>query len=511
MARPIPEIELLPRDLDYIRASGRDTQTVLSQFNRFIGGFAPMKLVRPVSPDDGLFSVMDEKAYIVLYEQAAIQRRICKFVPASGAASRMFKLLYAYVTDASALSKPEVAKVEFLCENLSQLALYSKLKTSLARAGSDLDQLIQAKEYAAIINHLLHEEGLNYGQMPKALLAFHQYDGFVRTALEEHLVEAVHYSRSAGEKVRIHFTVSELHQEQVETFLKTVLPDYERRYQCTFDATTSIQQSHTDTPAVDLENNPFRDRHGNLLFRPGGHGALLENLNQIDADWVFIKNIDNVVPDRLKSETYHWKKVLGGILADMQQKIFSELDRLDETGAFSEGLRDFMESCLNITFPRGFAQNSEEQQIDFIRGTLNRPIRVCGLIKTTENTGGGPFWVEDQHGSISLQILETPQIDLDNPAQQSIAKQSTYANITDLVCGLKDYKGKPFDLLLFRDDEAGFITQKSLNGKPLKAMELPGLWNGAMAHWNTILVEVPGATFNPVKSIFDLLGPAHME
>lgn len=499
------EAHLSNEDRAYIERTGRNVGKVIDQYERFITGFSPMQLVKSVTPKAGLFHIEDERVYVDIFEKKAPHRQLCKFVPASGAASRMFKLLYAYLADSTNLTQKETTHVEHFCRQIAQAAFYKDLKEALEKNGYKLSELIRERQYSVIIRHILTREGLSYGSMPKALLAFHQYDDHVRTALEEHLVEAVHYCQSDTGIIPLHFTVSAQHQSLIEGYLKAVIPMYEKRFRCTFHVTTSIQQASTDTPAVEMSNQPFRNENGELLFRPGGHGALLENLNRLEADWVFIKNVDNVVPDHLKAETYHWKKVIGGVLADAQEQVYRGLERLDTGGSISVELLSFMKVQLNIAFPEQFEYLSEEEQNAFVYNSLNRPIRVCGIIKTVENTGGGPFWVKNEAGKLSLQIVETAQIDLDNPNQKAIVSTSTYANITDLVCGLKDYQGKPFDLLQFRDDEAGFITPKSLNGKPLKAMELPGLWNGAMADWITILVEVPGSTFNPVKSVFDLL------
>lgn len=497
-----------PQDLQQISQSGRDLGAVKVQLDRFQNGFPPIKLVRPITAKDGLFPMdkQAEAAYIKLFEEAASSHQVCKFVPASGAASRMFRTLFAFVADPEGLEDSQKEEVAFVCKNLSKFAFYPALKASLTKAGNDVEELISNQKYDAIIRHLLSESGLNFGKIPKALLPFHRYDGFVRTALEEHLVEAAHYCVSKGNQVNLHFTISEQHQNWVKAHLAAVVPAYEQQFGVQFNIETSIQHPKTDTLAVDLKNHPLRDENGKLIFRPGGHGALLENMNHLEADWVFIKNIDNVVPDNWKASTFHWKKVIGGVLVSFQQKIFSWLHRLDEEGLSAEKeLIRFMQKALGIGIVPGYESWEDEKRLAYLRSKLNRPIRVCGIISTDENTGGGPFWVQDEDRSISLQIAETAQIDLSNPDQKHIAEQSRFANITDLVCGLKDYEGNSFDLPAFRDDNTGFITGKSLNGKDLKALELPGLWNGSMADWHTLLVEVPVATFNPVKSVGDLL------
>ena len=500
-------------DLSQIRQSGRDIEDIQRQLARFVEGFPPLTLIRPIKSQDGLFNLQGQEgadAFIQLFEQKSPHHKVCKFVPASGAASRMFKTLYAFISTPDQLDDTQKKEVEYVCGNLPKFAFYPELKRSLMAEGHDLAALIREKAYEFILTKLLTKEGLNFGQMPKALLPFHSYEGFVRTALEEHLVEAAQYCKSAENQVSVHFTVSEQHQALVQGFLTETVPAYEQAFQCTFHLDTSIQHASTDTLAVGIENQPFRDANGQLVFRPGGHGALLENLNGIDADWVFIKNIDNVVTDTWKAETYLWKKLIGGALILFQNEVFYWLDHLDEEGLTSEEeLLTFMQETLSIGFPAGFTDWNSEKRLAYIRRKLNRPIRVCGVIQTDENTGGGPFWVKNRDGSMSVQIVETAQVDFSDPQQKAIAKQSHYANITDLVCGLKDYQRNKFDLLEFRDDQTGFITQKSLNGQPLKALEHPGLWNGCMADWITLLVEVPTATFNPVKSVTDLLEPMH--
>lgn len=498
------------QDRSWIESSGRQLSEVCKQLQRFSSGFPPLRLNRAVTEGDGIFPKLSSKEaawYSSIYEQESKKRTVCKFSPASGAASRMFRSLYAFMATPNQLSAKQQAEVEQVCLNVSDFAFFDALKDSLANAGKSVEELIELQEFGQIIEHLLSDEGLHFGQLPKALLPFHRYDGFTRTALEEHLVEAALYCQSNGEKVNVHFTVSAEHQAQFDQKIQALLPDFEAVFSCTVNISTSLQLPETDTLAADLSNQPFRDEADQLVFRPGGHGALLENLNRIQADWVFIKNIDNVVPDSQKAATIRWKKILGGILAYYQDQTFRWLRRLDLEEAFLEGeMIAFMAKELSIGFPSDFEAWETDVRLGYLYDKLNRPIRVCGVIRTDENTGGGPFWVEGKDRSQSIQLVETAQIDLEDPLQRAVASQSRFANITDLVCGIRDYQGQPFDLLQYRDEDTGFITQKSLNGRDLQALELPGLWNGAMADWTTILVEVPLSTFNPVKTVVDLLG-----
>ncbi|MFK7970128.1 MAG: DUF4301 family protein [Bacteroidia bacterium] len=477
---------------------GISLDDVQLQLKRFKAGFPELKLEHAPGPVDGILQVDAAMAqgFIASFDDLAPSQDVCKFVPASGAASRMFRLFFAYLKQPDSLSDSEKEKVQQICQSLPRFALFPVLKAKLA----DVEALLAKAEYDKVVEVLLSE----FANLPKALIPFHRYEGFSRTALEEHLVEGAYYCRDKSRLVRLHFTVAEQHQALFEQTLQALLPAYEKRYQCRFLVETSIQNPATDTLAVDMDNQPFRQENGTLLFRPGGHGALLENLNKLDADIVFIKNVDNVLPEYNQQETWHWKKILGGLLLETQQQLFDWQNALDQQEDIPEALIDFLEKKAGLRLSEAFSSWEIAEQKAYIHRKLHRPLRVCGVIRTEEQTGGGPFWAAENDGSQSLQLVETAQINLENSSQKAVASQSTYANITDLVCGLKDYQGKPFDLLQHRDDDAGFITEKSLNGRPLKAMELPGLWNGAMADWNTVIVEVPGSTFNPVKRLEDL-------
>jgi len=352
--------------------------------------------------------------------------------------------------------------------------------------------------------NMLKAEGLNYGQLPKGLLLFHKYPEGARTPMEEHLVEGALYAASNGE-AHVHFTVSHEHMELFKQKVAEKADSFAKKYGIKYDITFSEQKPSTDTVAANPDNTPFRNDDGSLLFRPGGHGALIENLNEIDADVIFIKNIDNVVPDRLKPETVEWKQVIAGVLVTLQKQAFEYLKVLD-AGATEEQLKEiakFVSECL--------CTDAKDRKVDasYLREKLNRPMRVCGVVKNVGEPGGGPFLTYNQDGTVSLQILESSQIDTNNEAYMKMFTQGTHFNPVDLVCAVKDYKGQPFDLPQFVDKTTGFISSKSKAGKELKALELPGLWNGAMSNWSTVFVEVPLGTFNPVKTVNDLLRDQH--
>ena len=373
-----------------------------------------------------------------------------------------------------------------------------------------MDALIEEGEYKAVVANMLGEEGLNYGQLPKGLLQFHSYEDCARTPVEEHLVEAALYASSQG-KADVHFTVSSEHRQLFRELTDRVLPDVSSRYNIEYNVSMSEQKPSTDTIAANMDNTPFRTEDGKLLFRPGGHGALIENLNDLKGDVVFVKNIDNVVPDRLKADTVRWKQVIAGVLVDVQKQTFAYLNLL-ESGKFThddlEEIIRFLRHTLNTDVP-GLKDMEDAELHVFLKNKLNRPIRVCGVVKNVGEPGGGPFLAYNPDGSVSLQILESSQIDQNNPEYMKMFTQGTHFNPVDLVCAVRDYKGDKFNLPDYVDPATGFISYKSKGGRELKALELPGLWNGAMSNWNTLMVEVPLSTFNPVKTVNDLLRPQH--
>jgi len=499
------------KDLKRIRDEGLSKREVMSQLKIFKRAFAPIKLKRPCTVGDGIIVIpdTDRKSLITNYNEASQQRKIIKFVPASGAASRMFRDWFRYAEMKDFNTGQSGA--DFM-ENLTQFAFYDDLQKSISENGDNITSLITNRQLQNILEYVLTLKGLNYANLPKALIKFHSYPNRNRTPLEEHLVEAALYVQDASHICRIHFTVSNEHKADVENYLSKVMKYYEGKYGVKYDLSLSVQLSSTNTIAVDMSNNPFRDNEGKLVFRPGGHGALLKNLNSIDGDIIFLKNIDNVVPDRLKPATVLHKKILGGYLVQLQEEIFANLRLLVEEQADNETLYRIARFCneqLFIDLPRSFEILSTSQKIDIMIDKLNRPIRVCGMVKNEGEPGGGPFWIEENQ-TLSLQIIEQAQVDLESYEQKRIWNSSTHFNPVDLVCGVKDYRGQKFDLEKFVDKNAYIISQKSWKGRSLKALELPGLWNGAMARWNTVFVEVPTVTFNPVKTVNDLLRKEHM-
>jgi len=507
-------------DLRQIEKKGMKVDEIQKQLDYFVKGFPYLQIASAATPQNGIIQLDQASVdrYVSQYEKLLSYRTPLKFVPASGAASRMFKALFAFMEeyDGSAeayntfLSDQGTQSMYTFFTRLQDFAFYDDLKASISHESS-LGELLLQKNFSEILRYLLTEKGLNYGQLPKGLLKFHPYGEITRTALEEHLVEGAIYSKDAGQVVRLHFTVSPEHQEKFSQLVEQVRSTYESAYDVTYEISFSQQLPSTDTIAVDLENEPFRNSDSTILFRPGGHGALLYNLNQIDADIVFIKNIDNVVPDHLKQETYRYKKALAGILFTYQQRIFHYLEKLNGSypGQYITEVENFLEKELCVLPPEGYTHYEWEDKLNYLVNKLNRPLRVCGMVKNEGEPGGGPFWVKNSDGTTSLQIVESAQIDTHNPEQLAIMQNATHFNPVDLVCALKDHEGNTYDLLDYRDPETGFITQKSKDGKDLKAQELPGLWNGSMAFWNTLFVEVPIITFNPVKTVHDLLRPQH--
>ncbi len=381
----------------------------------------------------------------------------------------------------------------------------------MALEGEDIECCIRERRCGDILDFILTSRGLDYARLPKALLKFHAYPGHSRTALEEHLVEAIRYVRDAANTCRIHFTVSEEHESLFENLLSRVSGDYENLFGVRYEVNVTKQHHSTDTITCDMENRPFRGRSGEIIFWPGGHGALLKNLNAIDGDIIFIKNIDNVVPDRLKDTTLLHKKILGGYLVGLQDEIFRNLSLLSGKQVEEELLSKVVRFCqekLFLSIPDELWNESMSAKREHLFRILNRPIRVCGMVKNEGEPGGGPFWVEE-NGIWSLQIVEQNQLDLDSEEQNDIWKSSTHFNPVDLVCGVRNYRGEKFDLNRYVDMDAIFVSKKPYEDRELKALELPGLWNGSMAFWNTVFLEVPLETFNPVKTVDDLLRKAH--
>ena len=503
---------LTEADKAQLIAKGISEAQITQQLQDFQTGFPFLKLEGAAAIGKGIIAVDEkaEKQYIKAWERYKAQgHRVTKFVPASGAASRMFKDMFEFLDADYDVPTTKAEKQYF--EGIHDFAFYQALDDAcMVCEGKGVDALIDEGDYKAVVRCMLSSEGLNYGQLPKGLLQFHAYDEEVRTPLEEHLVEAALYAQSCGE-CDVHFTVSTEHRELFEALVERILPEYEKQYGVRYHVSFSEQKPSTDTVAANMDNTPFRTEDGKLLFRPGGHGALIRNLGDLESDVVFVKNIDNVVPDKLKPVTVTWKQVIAGVLVETQQKAFDYL-RLLDTGSYShaqiEEMIHFVRHELYTDIP-GLKNMEDAELVTYLRGKLNRPMRVCGMVKNVGEPGGGPFMAYNPDGSVSLQILESSQIDKNNPAYVKMFTAGTHFNPVDLVCGIRNYKGERFDLTQYVDPATGFISYKSKNGKELKALELPGLWNGAMSNWSTIFVEVPLQTFNPVKTVNDLLRPEH--
>ncbi len=508
-------------DVRQIISKGLTPEIVELQIKNFIDGFPYMDIMGPARLNYSIKSFNNTriKELIKTFNDRSAEKKIVKFVPASGAASRMFKNLFVFMKEAETVDqqKPLLDKEEYkgvlkFFKNIHKFAFTDDLKEELKKDKLILDELLTEHQYAKVLEYLLTDKGLDYGKQPKALIRFHQYDDHNRYALEEQLVEGVYYAKDSNNRVHIHFTVSPEHHEDFKDAINRLLPAYEEHFGVNYDIGFSEQDSSTDIIAVDMENKPFRNEDGSLLFRPGGHGALIGNLNEIYGEIVFIKNIDNVVPDHLRDTTYIYKKVLGGYLLELQEKTFSYLKELNENpeNVNLEEVRLFIQDTLGYQFMDAqFESLRRVEKVDLLFDKLNRPIRVCGMVKNQGEPGGGPFCIRNRDGALSMQIVEKAQIDTKKEDQRNYLESSTHFNPVDIVCSTRNFKNEPFDLTDFIDKSTGIITHKSQNGKKLKAQELPGLWNGAMADWNTAFVEVPIVTFNPVKTVNDLLRKEH--
>ena len=499
-------------DILQIEQKGMSLAQIEAQLACFRNGFQFLKLKRAAAVGEGIVRPTEDEAEAYIQDWNDYKEEghaITKFVPASGAASRMFKNMFEFLNAEYAVPTTEFEKVFF--GKIHNFAFFDALNDAcFLNEGKGVDALMEEGNYKAVVENMLEEKGLSYGQLPKGLLQFHAYDDCAKTPVEEHLAEAALYASSRGE-AEVHFTVSSEHRELFQKLINRVLPEAEGRFKIKYKVSMSEQKPSTDTIAVNMDNTPFRTEDGRLLFRPGGHGALIENLGDMESDIVFIKNIDNVVPDRLKDDTVFWKQVIAGVLVRAQKQVFDYL-RLLDSGRYShediEEIIRFVRHTLYCDVP-GLKDMEDAELCVLLRQKLNRPIRVCGVVKNVGEPGGGPFLAYNADGSISLQILESSQIDQNNPEYVKMFTKGTHFNPVDLVCAIRNYKGEKFNLCDFVDEQTGFISYKSKDGKELKALELPGLWNGAMSNWNTIMVEVPLSTFNPVKTVNDLLRPQH--
>jgi len=513
---------LTESDVKQLESLGISPEAVEGQIETFQRGFKATRLVRPATVGDGILGLSGEESARLSSTWSEIPRgRAMKFVPASGAASRMFKMLLSFKSEGplrrdeierrAAQKDGEYSDLLRFMDGIRKFAFFEDLETVMARHGIDADEKIRHGHFEEILGFLLNPEGLGAASLPKGLIPFHRYKDGNRTPFEEQLVDAIHTVRDGEGRVRVHFTVPEEHREAIRMHLESVRKKHEKAG-TEFLLDLSVQKHSTDTVAVDMGNRPFRDKQGKLVFRPGGHGALLENLNDLHGDIVFIKNIDNVVPYELKGPVIQYKRVLGGLLVRTEKAVHAyarELQRGIPGDALLAEIESFVIDTLGHRPPPSLDRDSRQARHGFLLSSLNRPIRVCGMVRNQGEPGGGPFWVQGEDGALSLQIVESSQVNMGLEEQEQIWKSSTHFNPVDLACSLRDFEGKPFHLPDYRDPDTVFISRKSKDGRELKALELPGLWNGGMAYWTTLFVEVPIETFNPVKTVLDLLRSQH--
>ncbi|PXY38940.1 DUF4301 domain-containing protein [Flavobacterium cheongpyeongense] len=483
-------------------------------------GISKCNLIRPATINNGILSLSnaDFKHQAAFFDKNKGCFKICKFIPASGAATRMFKFLIAFLnnydiekeTINSYINRNKDNDLSIFIVGMDKFPFFEAVYEKLKEIYPDFDALDRDHKNYYFIKLLLSSEYFDFANKPKAVIPFHKYKTHIATPIEEHLNECVHYAET-NKISNLHFTVSEAHQQLFESAIAEVREKVESESGTQINISFSYQNKQTDSIAVDIKDNVFRSQKGSFIFRPGGHGALIENLNDIDADIIFIKNIDNVIQDKIVKTTLY-KKALAGILIEFQQKVFGYLDAIEKQQIKEQDVEeivDFLMQKLTIEMTPNFNKFTFENKITKIKELLDRPIRVCGMVKNEGEAGGGPFWIRNEKGEISLQIVESSQVDLSNKKQKTIMEDSTHFNPVDLVCGTKNYKGEKFNLPDFVDHKTGFIVEKSAEGKIVKNYELPGLWNGGMSNWLTIFVAVPLITFNPVKTVNDLLKPAH--
>lgn len=505
-------------DFVQICEHGISLENIQNQLNIFKNGISKTVLVEPANVFKGILKLSEvefqQKANFFDANKSTLKLK--KFVPASGAASRMFKFLNTFLNEFDIenesinayINRKKDSELSIFIVGLEKFPFFKAVDKKLKEVFPDFDNLGRDYKNYYFIKLLLSSDYFDFANKPKGVLPFHKYKTHIATAIEEHLYECAYYSSSNGSSY-LHFTVSEAHQNQFESIVNAVKSTVENESKTKINSSYSYQNKSTDTIAVDSNNNPFRDENGKLVFRPGGHGALIENLNNLEADIIFIKNIDNVIQNHIERIALY-KKALAGILVELQQQIFKYLNEIENANENTlDEIIAFSKNNLNIEILEDFQKYTLEYKINYLKSVLDRPIRVCGMVKNEGEPGGGPFWVLDSKGVVSLQIVETSQIDLANANQAKILADATHFNPVDLVCGIRNYKNEKFDLTRFVDHNSGFIVHKNKNGAPLKGYELPGLWNGAMAKWITVFVEIPLMTFNPVKTVNDLLKPAH--
>jgi len=514
------EHDFSSNDFVQIYNRGISFATILKQLKSFKRGIAKSNLIRPATVNDGILSLSDEEFQqkALFFDQQKDKFKIKKFVPASGAATRMYKFLTAFLNDFDItretinayINRKNDKELAIFIVGMEKFPFFETVDKKLREIYPEFETLERDYKNYYFIKLLLSPDYYNSANKPKAVLPFHQYDTHIANPIEEHLNECVHYASSKNVS-NLHFTVSEIHQNLFEVAVDEIKEKIEKPSGIKIDIGYSYQNKSTDSITIDEKNKLVKDKNDNLVFRPGGHGALIENLNNLDADVIFIKNIDNVIQNHIDQITLY-KKALAGVLVEMQQKVFEYLRLIDQERIKEDNIEEilhFLEKSFSVEMTADFNKFTFENKVSKLKELLDRPIRVCGMVKNEGEPGGGPFWVMNKKGIKSLQIVETSQVDLEDKKQEKILAEATHFNPVDLVCGIKNYKDEKFDLLQYLDREAGFIVEKSVEGKSVKNYELPGLWNGSMANWLTVFVAVPLITFNPVKTVNDLLKAAH--
>ena len=507
-------------DFEQIKSLGISLDKIEGELLLFQLGIPKIMLEKPAKIDDGIVKLSHDEfqKHAHFFDAKKQDLKLKKFVPASGAASRMFKFLNEFLNDFdhenetinAYINRKKDKNLPIFLAGIEKFPFYDEVKAKVKALYTDYYSLESHEKSYRFIKAMLAPEHFDFCNKPKGILDFHKYETEIATPVEEHLNECAFYA-SSNSVSHLHFTVSDHHEDLFQTIIDRVKHKVEEKSKTTLNVSYSHQDKSTDTIAVTPSNEPFRNDNGQLVFRPGGHGALINNLNNLDADVIFIKNIDNVIQNHIQ-ETTLYKKALAGVLLNLQQQIFNILKAVENDEIAEKHIPeviDFMEQKLNIDVLEDFYKYTIENKLELIKNKLNRPIRVCGMVKNEGEPGGGPFWVKSYKGNVSLQIVESSQVDTHNAEQAAILAKATHFNPVDLVCATKNYCGEKFDLKNYVDQSTGFIVSKHKSGRELKGYELPGLWNGAMAKWITVFVEVPLVTFNPVKTVNDLLKPAH--
>ena len=518
----VKEMGLSSLDFVQIYQHGIPVENIKRQLAIFKNGIPKMQLISAATFNKGIvkFSEKEFSEKAAFFDQEKSKFKLLKFVPASGAASRMFKFLSVFLSDFKIgeetinayINRKKDTDLAVFIVGMNKFAFFKTIDEQLKKVYPGFDRLDRDYKNYYFIKMLLDPQYFDFANKPKGILPFHKYYANIASPIEEHLYECGYYASSNG-KSNLHFTVSKEHQSDFQEIIKKTLERVETETKNSVDISYSYQKKSTDTIAVEETNAVFRNNKGDLVFRPGGHGALIENLNALDADIIFIKNIDNVILHNNDAIALY-KKGLAGVLLEVQSQVFDYLNVIDSGKIDANKVAEiaaFLDDKLNVKLPENFGSFTFENQITAIKNTLDRPIRVCGMVKNEGEAGGGPFWVKDENDKVSLQIVETSQIDLNDSNQSSILNSATHFNPVDLVCGIKNYKNEKFDLTKFINNNSGFLVKKTTSGINIRGYELPGLWNGAMANWLTIFIEVPLLTFNPVKTVNDLLKNAHQE